>query len=62
MQVLDICSLKWLWNFQIKCPIGSWIKESGALGVGGKDLGCRYRLGSQMARAIMGEIKITQGK
>ena len=38
------------------------LDESGAPGMEGRDLDYRYKPGSQLARAIMGETGITQGK
>lgn len=38
------------------------LDESGAPGMGGRDLDYRYNPGSQLARAVMGETGVTQGK
>lgn len=38
------------------------LDEFGAPGMGGRDLDYRYNPGSQLARAVMGETGITQGK
>lgn len=36
-----------VWDIQMKQPVGTWINGSGSLRIGGRDIDCRYRLGSQ---------------
>lgn len=64
MEGNDKCRF-WTFTVAMKHPnemSSRQLDESGAPGMGGRDLDCRYNPGSQLARAVMGETGITQGK